>query len=109
MTPADVSNYIDQNLPSNVEIRIDKVRKVLKYLFLNATGTPVTLLGMSVDKHPDNHNEDELEPKDVLRGYWDKNYYWPHSIYLGGDPTQRESFYVQGEIYVPDDINELIN
>lgn len=39
MSPQEIAIYIDQNLPSQAELRMQQLREVLKYLFSNIEGT----------------------------------------------------------------------
>jgi len=107
MTPTEIANYIDQNLPSEQALRMTTLREVLKYLFINTDGSPLSYRGMQVDKRPSNTNFLALEVGDTVRGYWTETEYWGKSVYLGPDPEIAENYYRPEILDVPTDVEDL--
>lgn len=108
MTPEEINNYIDTQLPSKSEIFIYRLRAVLKFLFNSNAATVFTLAHMTIRKRPGNNDLENIEPGDWVTGWWDRYDYWQQAIYIGGPIDNKDSYYVYTQSDVPEDVTELM-
>lgn len=99
MTPEEINKYLEENLPSNRRIRMNKLRSTLYHLFIGNSSISQTIEignGYNIIFHKDSEPGSTPSEDSVIQGFVtdiNSDTWWIQGVYSGtGDLDKYESY-----------------